>query len=444
MSMPTNAQGLGDAAATPTVASAPATRAPWWRAPLAATARARQDPALRDALLAAGCCLLVSALAGISCYLFIGPIAPKGALDPPGLVDHMGRVRDVLASPFARWDSAWYLLTAQRGYGPSAGSPAFYPLYPLLVAIVGSLGVGDLVAGVLISVASLIVALRLIWLLTRLELGERYPQAPRLAVWATALFPTAFFLIAVYSESLFLALSVGALWSARRGRWPLAGALGGLAAATRPSGVLILLGLALVYLRADPARRRRDALWLALVPAGLGAYLGWLSLHGLDPLSPLSAQGAWMRGFAGPINGCVDGLRAALAGARQLLSGQSAHVYWPAATAYGYTPMQAARYNLELLAFLAFALAALVGALRRLAPAYSAYATVVLAAAVSYPVPAQPLSGLSRILLVIFPLQMATASWLSAHRRWRLPALALCTMALAYYAGSFATWHWVA
>ena len=59
----------------------------------------------------------------------------------------------------------------------------------------------------------------------------------RLAVLVTALAPMSFFLSAVYSESLYLALSVGLFYAARRGRFLTAGLLAALAAATRSAGV---------------------------------------------------------------------------------------------------------------------------------------------------------------------------------------------------------------
>jgi Mannosyltransferase (PIG-V) len=406
--------------------------------------RTRPDVALRDALLATGCCLSIAFVAGTGAYLIFGPVTSPGAFDPPGLVDQLGSVRNVLVAPFARWDSAWYLLAAHHGYGPGGSDATFFPLYPLLIAILGAMGPGDLVAGVLISFASLVVGLRLIWLLTRLEFGDALPDAPRLAVFVTALFPTAFFLTAVYPEALLLAVTAGAFWMGRQERWGWAGLLGGLGAATHSLGLLIAVPLALLYLRAHRWRLRVDVLWLALVPAGYGAFMVYLGLRGLDPLSPLYAHETHLRYFEGPISGTWEAIRAAVAGARQLLSGQSTHVYWPAAISYGWDPMTAARVNLELFAFLLIALAGMIGALRRLPLAYGAYVATVLLVTVSYPIAAQPLSGLSRYVAVLFPVQMVAGRWLSIHRRWRLPLIGLSVLALMYYAGYFATWHFVA
>ena len=73
-------------------------------------------------------------------------------------------------------------------------------------------------------------------------------DAARRTVVLIAFFPAAVFFSAAYTESLFLALSVGVLLAARRERWALAGALGALAAATRSMGVLLIVPALLMYL----------------------------------------------------------------------------------------------------------------------------------------------------------------------------------------------------
>lgn len=425
-------------------------------------------PAEIQALIAAALLLAVVLGAGAGSYLLFGAV-PHTGFDPPGMVERLGAVRDALAAPFARWDSVWYLTIARDGYTDPL-APAFFPLYPLLVASVGALGPGLLVGGMLVSLVSLLIALILLHRLAELELGAAYPQAPHLTVLATALGPMSFFLTALYSESLFLALSLGAFLSARRGRWAAAGACGALATATRSQGLLLLGALAVLYVeqrrgvplaltrsrrrrrpgpspaptpaaRPGPRPRRRDAAWLAAIPLGLGAYLGWLWLAGLDPLAPFTAQQAWFRHFAGPLSGLRQGAAAAFDGGRQLLSGQSRTIYFAAA---GGDPMIAAWHNLMLFGFLVAALAGVAGALRRLPLAYGAYALTGLALALSYPVAPQPLASLSRYIVVLFPLQMALGVWLARNPRWRLAVLSASAGGLACFVGLFATWHWIA
>jgi hypothetical protein len=433
----------------------------WW-------ARLRADPArmsaVRDsvgALWRSRLLIWGGALATILAFGF-GPV--RGAFDPPGVTRGFGRLGDLLAAPAARWDSAWYLVIAHYGYRPDLGvftapRTAFFPLYPLGLRGIASLGVAPVLAGVLLSLGALALALYGIHRLTTLELGPRAGESARLAVLLTAFAPMAFYLSSVYSESLYLALSVGLFWSARHGRWMYVGVLGGLAAATRSTGLLLALPALMMYLygpREDRPvdflcdhaaslrpryRVRADVLWLALLPAGIVLYGAYLALGGGDPLAPLHAQDVWGRHFAGPFVGVWDGLLAAVDGARQLLSFQSAHVYFPAAPG---SPSVSAWHNLVLLAFLLAAVPALVGVVRRLPLAYGAYALAALVLALSYPVAAQPLMSLPRFLLVLFPLTIWQADWLARHPGARRALLVLSAALLVVFASQFATWHWVA
>ena len=426
-------------------------------------------------------------VAGVGTILVFGFGPQRKAFNPPGVTSGFGWLGNLLAAPAARWDAAWYLVIARYGYRPDLGSytasrTAFFPLYPLGLKVVSSPGLPPVLAGVLLSTVALALALYWIHRLSALELGrtlrpslagDRVGEAARLAVMLTAFAPMAFFFSAVYSESLYLALSVGLFWNARRGRWMWVGVLGALAGATRSTGLVLALPALMIYLygpREDrppdrPARRRlwlsvpacalqgvpvrvrpryrlrRDALWLALLPAGVLAYGAYLALAGGDALAPFQAQGAWGRHFAGPYVGVWDGVKAAIEGARQLLSFQRRHLYFPTG---GDSAFVSAGHNLMLLAFLLAAIPAIVGVLRRLPLAYGAYVIVALALPLSDPVSSQPLMSLPRFLVVLFPLSIWLAAWLSEHPRARTPVLLASGALMALFVAQFATWHWVA
>jgi hypothetical protein len=374
-------------------------------------------------------------VAGVTAIAIWGRSGRAHDFDPQGLTQPFGRIADALVAPSAAWDSVWYLGIADGGYSDPQRT-AFFPLYPLLVRAGGWVVGSTLVAGALISLACFAVALALLHELTRLELGA---GAARWTVIALAWSPMSFFFSAVYSEALFLALSVGALLAARRERWWLACSVAALGAATRSAGVVLLVPLALLMWKARP--RPRDVLALAVVPAGLLAYMGGVALAGHDAFAPFHVQDVWFREFAGPFGGGRDGAVAAWDGARQLLSGQRSHVYF---TKAGGDPFLTARMNLMLFAFLAAAVPMLVGAARRLPPAYAAYAVAALALPLSYPVGPQPLMSLPRFELVLFPLWMWWGWWLSRHERARRPALAASGALVLVFAAQFATFHWVA
>ncbi len=442
----------------------------WW-------SRLRADPARMTAVRESWRALWSSRLlvwaSGVATILTLGFGPVRGAFDPPGVTRGFGWLGDLLAAPAARWDADWYLVIAHYGYRPDLGSftasrDAFFPLYPLGLRAVSALGPPPVLAGVLLSVAALGFALYGIHRLTMLELsarghlalgGDRVADAARLAVTITAFAPMAFFLSAAYSESLYLALSVGLFWSARQGRWAIVGVLGALAAATRSTGLVLALPAAMIYLygpREDRvadfvrAGRRRvlpryrprgDMLWLAALPLGVIVYGAYLAFAGGDPLDPFRAQSVWGRHFAGPYVGVWDGVKAAFEGARQLLSFQRHHVYYPVGSG---SPFVEAGHNLVLLAFLAAAVPAVVGVLRRLPLAYGAYVIAALALPLSDPVRAQPLMSLPRFLLVLFPLGIWFAAWLSEHPRAQRPALVISAALMMLFGAQFATWHWVA
>ena len=451
--------------------AAPRRRRPRWTGRLAAL-EPGQLSAVRDSWRALWCSRLLVWVAGAGTVAVFGFGPVRRAFEPPGVTRGFGALGDVLAAPAARWDGAWYLVIAHYGYRPDFGAftasrTAFFPLYPLALRGVSWLGAPPVAAGVLVSLVALALALYGIHRLSTLEMGARGSllgagghsgEVARLAVLVCAFAPMAVYLSAIYTESLYLALSVGLFWSARQGRWMWVGVLGALAAATRSTGVVLLVPAAMIYLygpredrAADFARRasrllpryrlRRESAWLALVPAGVLAYCLFLGLSGGDALAPFHAQGSWGRHFAGPYLGIWDGVQAAFDGARQLLSFQRHHVYFADA---GGSPFVNAGHNLTLFAFLIAAIPALVGVLRRLPLAYGVYVIASLALPLSYPVSSQPLMSLPRFELVLFPLGIWFAAWLSEHPRLQRPALATSALAMMFFAAEFATWHWVA
>jgi hypothetical protein len=408
--------------------------------------------------------LVWAAAVGTVATLGFGPV--RGAFNPPGVTRGFGWLGNLLAAPTARWDASWYLVIAHYGYRPDLGvytssRTAFFPLYPLGLRAISNAGLPPVLAGVLLSLGAFALALYGTHRLTTLELTAigrtDSGDVARLAVMVMAFAPMAFYFSAVYSESLYLALSVGVFWCARQGRWAWACALAALAGATRSAGVVLALPVLMLYLygpREDRApdfarirrlapryRLRRDVLWLGVVPAGLAAYMAYLALSGGDALMPFHAQDVWDRRFAGPYMGVWDGMKAAFQGALQLLSLQRRHVYFPAA---GGSPFVNAGHNLMLLAFLCAAAPAIVGVLRLLPLAYGAYVIAALALPLSYPVAPQPLMSLPRFLVVLFPLSMWLAAWLAARPRARKPALLISAVLMAFFAAQFATWHWVA
>ena len=211
----------------------------------------------------------------------------------------------------ARWDTDFYHQIATVGYRWDRSAflhqnVVFFPLYPVLMRWGGTLlGGHPLLAGTLISLAAFAGAIALLYRLAALELGEEQAWPVILLV---STYPFALFYSVVYTESLFLCLTVGAFYAMRR-RYLLLAALAGLAAGlTRPNG--FWLSLPLLWMAAttpsdaprddtDPRPWWRDrprvaALLAALAPlAGVAIFSAYLSVRFGDALAWMHGQAAW-------------------------------------------------------------------------------------------------------------------------------------------------------
>ncbi|GAA1629625.1 mannosyltransferase family protein [Actinoplanes couchii] len=203
---------------------------------------------------------------------------------------------DAVLLGWNNWDAGHYVRIAESGYGIGPGFPAFFPLYPLLIHLLGG-GIG---AALVVANAAAFGALAVLHRLAAHEFGEAVAQR---SAWYLAAFPMGFFLFIGYNESLFLLLAVGALYAGRRGHWWLAGALGALSSATRLFGLLLMLPLAVEYLRQTGwtlRRLRADVLGIALVPLGVIAYAVYCMIELGSPLAFSIAQDQWGRRYTFP------------------------------------------------------------------------------------------------------------------------------------------------
>ena len=372
------------------------------------------------------------------------------AFDPLRVVEPFpSSAANTIFGPAARWDSVWYLEISKYGYF-SKMSSAYFPLYPLLIRLGTDVFGSAIVVGTLISFACSIIALYLLYLLVRLDMSA---SVARTTVLLVAFFPTALFLSAVYTEGLFLMLSVGAFYAARNERWAIACVVAGLASAARSDGVLLLAPLALIYLYGPRAGGRRrpapgrlapryaltwSATWLAVVPVGLIAFLAYLGVAHHAPLAPFQAQKQfWGRAFAGPFSAVLREAEKLPHQVNLIVTGRALFL------APG-DPLSFAAHSLIDVGFLAFAVAGVAFAWRRVPVAYTAYALLALMAVTSNPDPHEPLASLPRYVLVIFPIFIGWASKVADRAVLRYATLVPSAVLLAGASALWGHWAWVA
>lgn len=176
--------------------------------------------------------------------------------------------------PGIRHDAYWYVSIARHGYTYSThhlSSIGFFPLYPLTIWLATRLVGNPYLAGTLLSTLFLLLAvLSLHSWMEKVGWEGRTP----LTVLLLLSYPFAFIFAAVYSESLFLWLSITAFAAGEDRRWGYASFWTALAVLTRPTGYILLPCLALLAVR----RGRRAIGVLLPIGAGLAA-LACFSLY---------------------------------------------------------------------------------------------------------------------------------------------------------------------
>ncbi len=209
-----------------------------------------------------------------------------------------------------RWDAHHFLTIAQYGYTAPESDPhatAFFPAFPLAVRPLLWVGASPVLAGLLVSAVASVVAGFFLFRLAEEEIGE---GAGRRALLYLTIFPTAVFLIAPYSESLFLAGAIAAFYYARRHRWHLVAVPAAVAMGARAAGLFLIFGLALEFLRQRNFSFERTAnaafsLIVGLLP--LLAYGAFLARATGDPFKFLVHQReGWGRTFVGPVQSFMN------------------------------------------------------------------------------------------------------------------------------------------
>lgn len=227
-------------------------------------------------------------------------------------------------SLWSRWDAGHYLRIAEVGYQP-AGTPGddhlfivFFPGYPLAVAAVALLVRDGLLAGLLVSYAASVGACWFLYRLARLDGNHR--EATR-AVLLLLCAPTAYFMAAPYSESLFLCAVLAAVYAARRGLWARACLTCAAAAATQVVGIALVPALMVRALGTWAAGRRTTLVALAWAGAGGVGLLAYLAVNQAvygDPMHFMDVQREhWFHRTVPPwdtVQEAVEGLRAGVGG----------------------------------------------------------------------------------------------------------------------------------
>ena len=329
-----------------------------------------------------------------------------------------------------RWDAGFYASIATYGYNwqrdqTYTADMAFLPVYPLALHLVSGLtptgcalspylSTCTTLGALLISNVALLLALLLLFDLTFKRFGKAVAWRASLLLLIS---PISIFLSGIYTESLFLLLSLLTFWLLERDRFVLAVITAAVASLTRSVGVALFLPLLwFAWKSQPPARFYRLA--LAFVPPLLfGGYILWMGLTIGDPLAFFkSFSMTWGRTAGTPI--------------------QAFTVYFSGApvSLFGWSP---AWHDLIMtLFYLALSILLLRSKEMRLWGLFALTAVLI-------PIASGSLLSMPRYGAVIFPFYILLARWADRLPKQILVYGGAAAMALLFLV-RFVTWRWIA
>lgn len=200
--------------------------------------------------------------------------------------------------PFLNFDGRNYLEISLHGYhldtqGRNLG--AFFPLYPLAIhygSIVTTLN--PVYVGLGISFVSALLCVLLFYSLLRGESGEK--NALRAVVFLLA-FPTSFFLISFYSESMYLLLTLLSFWLISKKRYYGSAIIGALASAARFFGLSVAVVLFYEAVKKFNSSKKISLAFL-IAPLGFCIYFVYSAIKNGNAFALTSSYQAWDRSLS--------------------------------------------------------------------------------------------------------------------------------------------------
>lgn len=306
------------------------------------------------------------------------------------------------------WDSFWYLKIAQEGYeyipGKLSGI-AFFPLYPSLIYLGSKIPlITPTLAGWLISTVALVVGMIFLYKLVKQVHPDIDPIEPIILL---LIFPTAFFLTSVYTESLFLALSIVFFYYLLRKQFMLAAIFLAFASLCRLNGLFLFAPFLYEYFKTYGVKKflNINLASFLIAPLGILLFMLYQNIAFNEPLAFLKSQMQWGRTFVF----------------------NTQHFELQSSASY-------ANLSTDLLFFIVSFVAGIL--LLRLRVSYGLYVLVTTLVAVS----TGTLMSISRFSLILFPIFILVAS--VRNKQFKFGWTLLSILLLAVYTIFFVNNYW--
>lgn len=309
----------------------------------------------------------------------------------------------------AHWDSFWYLKIAEQGYQYEAGkmsSIALFPLYPSLIWLISKLPlVSPVLAGWIISTIALFLGMIFFYKLIKQFHPNINPVEP---VVLLLIFPTAFFLTSVYTESLFLTLSIIFFYYLLRKQFLMAAIFLSFTLLCRVNGLFLFIPFLYEYFKTYGVKKFINPNLASFLIALMGilSFMLYQYIQFGQPLAFLKSQMEWGRKFS--------------------LNPEYFQLV---------TPASYANFATDVL-FLIVAIVSSLLLLRYIKVSYGLYVLAAVLIAVS----TGTLMSIGRFTLILFPIFILIASF--KNQQFKFSWSLLSTLLLAVYTILFVNNYW--
>lgn len=322
-------------------------------------------------------------------------------------------VDSVFLYPWANFDGVHYLNISGNGY--TIDNAGFFPVFPLLIRGLGALfGQGlpfssiQFFSALFIVHTSFFLSILVFYKLLRFDYNHKTTFR---TIIFLLLFPTSFFFVSIYSESVFLLLTLLAFYFARKKQWVFAGLSAMVSMATRIVGVAIFPALICELFLQKKTLRSLSISSLLFAPLGIFGYAVFNKLQWGDYFRFLEVHGTL--GNSRSTDSIVLFPQTLFRYGKILFSvSPSVYEWWIA--------------MLELVTFFAVIILIYIGWKKRIRLSYLLFALVTFL----IPVSSGTFTGLPRYAVIIFPIFITLALIKSKWIRLAYVSISLALLGL--------------
>lgn len=319
---------------------------------------------------------------------------------------------------FMRWDAHWYTYIAEHGY--DIRTVVFFPVIIALIKLSSYTGLSYSDAGFFVCNTFALVSFYVMYALIRLDFSEQHTLR---ALLAYSVMPTSFFLNSIYTEPIFISLSITCIYFSRRGWWWPAGIFAALSALTRNLGIFLFFFMLFEFILTYQKKRKfkPSVIPLLIAPIALFCYMIYNLVLTGDSLAFANSQQSWGRYFSYPWVNYWNSLSILILQPRTI---EPADILDPIIVLL----------TLTVLIFLTFA------PKFKIRPSYLVLGWLWFLIPLFSTSSWQPLYSLSRFVLIIFPLYIFLAQ---IRKDLFYYYLAISTIGLVVCTALFNNWYWL-